>query len=148
MRFQTRQVLEIADISGDTLRNWKKNLPPISSVDGRSVQYTPGQLVGICAVAAVVKNIGLPISRLAPEAEVIFDSIERYTLERARNISMIITATKLYFDVDNSPVTDATFIIVKLNPIWDQIQNAFLEADPRDIAQATMQFAQVEDEAP
>jgi hypothetical protein len=140
MRYQTRQVLELADITGDTLRHWKKQLPPISTVDGRSGQYTPSQLVCICAIASAVSGLGVPISRFSVEAEFVFDTVERYTTDRRRNLSLMVSPTRISFINDDDHVEEETYAVVRLNPIWDRLQNALLEADPEDVSQAALPF--------
>lgn len=142
MRYQTRQVLDLAEIKSDTLRHWKKNLPPIADVDGRSGQYTPSQLVCICAIASAVTGLGVPISRFSAEAEHIFDSIDRYTTDRQRDVSLVISASKISFIKDNEKVDADSYALIRLNPIWDRLQNALLSADPEDISQATLPFGE------
>jgi len=143
MRYQTRQVLDLADITGDTLRHWKKQLPPIAKVDGRSLQYTPSQLVCICAIASAVSGLGIPISRFSAEAETLFDTIERYTTERRQNLSLLVTPSKITFVRDADQIEEATCVLVRLDPIWERIQNALLEADPQDVTQTALPFDSV-----
>ena len=75
MLFQPAQVLEIAGISKDTLRHWKKFIGPISGVDGRRHHYTLTELVGICMIARAIQDLGLQISQFSNHAEKLFQGL-------------------------------------------------------------------------
>src|SRR3954470_23353672 len=72
MRFETAQVLEIAGVTKDTLRHWKKVLTPISQFDGRSAKYSLGDLVAICVIARATQDLGVTISQIAKSADWLF----------------------------------------------------------------------------
>ncbi|WP_299800345.1 hypothetical protein [uncultured Ruegeria sp.] len=41
---------------------------------------------------------------------------------------------------DADQIEEATCVLVRLDPIWERIQNALLEADPQDVTQTALPF--------
>jgi DNA-binding transcriptional MerR regulator len=104
VRFQTYQVLEIVGIGKDTLRTWKEYLPPIKDIDGRIGRYSLGQLLALFVIARASHDIGVPISRFATHADLVFESMEQQALPNASPIVLVVAKHTMFF-VDESTVS-------------------------------------------
>jgi hypothetical protein len=76
MRFFTSQVLASVNISTETLRHWKRALPPIRSRDGRSEGYSFRELATLAIIARAVHDLSVPISRFTAFAGELFTTID------------------------------------------------------------------------
>lgn len=124
MRFETAQVLEIAGVTKDTLRHWRKLLPPIKRFDGRSTKYSLPDLVAICVIARATQELGVTISQIAKSADWLFAEAENRVLaEHYHAIVYLmpdgkgIWATSLLTDLDAA-------IVIRIGPILDRIKSA------------------------
>ncbi|WP_299083997.1 hypothetical protein [uncultured Ruegeria sp.] len=55
-------------------------------------------------------------------------------------MSLLVTPSKITFVRDADQIEEATCVLVRLDPIWERIQNALLEADPQDVTQTALPF--------
>jgi len=93
MRFFTSQVLASVNISTETLRHWKRALPPIRSRDGRSEGYSFRELAALAVIARAVHDLSVPISRFTAFARELFDSID--PMSDAGDYVLCITPTSM-----------------------------------------------------
>jgi DNA-binding transcriptional MerR regulator len=124
MRFETAQVLEIAGISKDTLRHWKKVLQPISRYDGRSAKYSLAELLAICVIARATQDLGVTISQITKSADWLFaEAGNRMLPEHHQAVVYLlpdgggIWSTGLPIEIDAA-------IIIRIGPILDKIRSA------------------------
>jgi DNA-binding transcriptional MerR regulator len=124
MRFETAQVLEIAGVSKDTLRHWKKILAPIGSVDGRSARYSLSELVSICVIARASQELGVAISQVAKSADWLFAAAEDHlAAERRGDIVYLLPDGTGLWSSNTQPIFDAA-ITIRIGPILDRIRLA------------------------
>jgi DNA-binding transcriptional MerR regulator len=135
MRFETAQVLEIAGISKDTLRHWKKVLVPISRLDGRSVRYSLPELVAICVIARATQELGVTISQIAKSADWLFaEANDRLPTDHDGDIIYLLPdgtgvwSPSLLGDIDAA-------IKIRIGPILEKIRLA-----PQQATQAKAQL--------
>jgi DNA-binding transcriptional MerR regulator len=76
MRFETAQVLEITSLRKDTLRHWKRVLPNLRHLDGRSASYSLAELLSILIIARLTQELGVTISQVAKSSEWLFHEVE------------------------------------------------------------------------
>lgn len=69
--FTQVQVRKVLDLLPETIRHWRKVLPPLSRRP-RRVRFSQGDLVALAVVRELVRNLGLNSSALAPSATAIF----------------------------------------------------------------------------
>lgn len=72
MRFNTGQVQELARIKREQFRHWRKTLPQLEGRDGRSDQYTFGDILALATIGVLVQEMGMKISGLKTCASDIF----------------------------------------------------------------------------
>jgi hypothetical protein len=128
MLFQPAQVLEIAGISKDTLRHWKKFIGPIAGVDGRRHQYTLTELVGICMIARAIQDLGLQISQFSGYADMLFlDLTLQLPPSGVPRVLCIVPNGMFFANAAELPDADAVAYI-KILPIIDSV---FSTLDPK-----------------
>ena len=141
MRFQTAQVLEIADISKDTLRHWKRFIPPISDIDGRRRQYTLAELVGICLIAKATQALGFQISQFSQHADALFEKLlTQLPPEGVPQVLCIVPGAIFFGEESVLPDADA-IAYIKIRPILDHVASALRhEAPPPPKLQLSLPF--------
>jgi hypothetical protein len=140
MRFDTAQVLSLADITSETLRHWKRVLPPIYGRDGRSEGYTFQEVAALALIARAVHDLAVPISRFTSAAEDLFGRVAALTHEGADEIILCVTGTEVIFAApDRLPDADS-MAIVRVNPILAALRRS-VSADPQRVeAQLDLPF--------
>jgi hypothetical protein len=86
--FTQAQVREALGLPPETMRHWRKVLPPLASRTRRK-PFTPGDMVALAAIRELVRSVGVNSSALAPCAASIFalcnerpwHSLTQYRLE-------------------------------------------------------------------
>jgi hypothetical protein len=116
MRLETAQVLELLGISKETLRHWKKVLPPLEGRDGRSAGYTFDEVIALALMAAAVRELQVPISRFSPVAHRIFQDVCAHVEDAQTTTVLCVTLGDVaLYPIDKLP-TDATLMLVRLAP--------------------------------
>jgi hypothetical protein len=76
MRFNQSQVLGFTGLSKEAMRHWKTALAPLSGRDGRSADFSLGELLALAALAEATRSLRIPISVITPVAEQFFKLVE------------------------------------------------------------------------
>jgi hypothetical protein len=130
MRFDTAQVLKLVGITSETLRHWKRALPPIYGRDGRSDGYTFQEAAALAVIARAVHDLAVPISRFTPIAEHLFSKVAALAHERGDEVILCITGSDVLFVApDNLPDAD-TMAIVRINSILTTLKRS-VSSDPQ-----------------
>jgi hypothetical protein len=141
MRFQTAQVLQIAQLTKDTLRTWKKVIRPIAEVDGRRRQFTMGELVGLCMLARATHGLGLPISLFARDAEELFRQLQKQIPPAGSPLVLCITPKALSFSQTPDFENESIIALIKIAPILEEVF-AKLRGESPTGAQLDLPFAE------
>ena len=116
MRLETAQVLELLGLSKETLRHWKKVLPPVEGRDGRSAGYTFNEVIALALIASAVRDLQVPISRFSPVAYRIFQEIGSHVEDANTTTVLCVTLGDVaLYPIDMLP-SDPTLMLVRLAP--------------------------------
>jgi hypothetical protein len=93
------QVRQVLNLPTETMRHWRKVLPPLAR-RVRRAPFSHGDLVALAAVRELVRNVGLSSSALAPTAAQIFSlcnekswpALAQYRLEIERQTASLAHA--------------------------------------------------------
>jgi hypothetical protein len=138
MRFQTSQVLEIAGITKDTLRTWKRSIGPISKIDGRSGQFTLSELVGICMLSDAIQGLGIPVSTFSKYADTLFRELQHQLSPGGTPQTLYVLPTHVAFSLNVPDEGIAAY--VKIAPILRRILSAIQHEDFAIDAQLDLPF--------
>ncbi len=142
MRFDTRQILELADISREMLRHWKKALPPLFGRDGRSDRYSYSELVAICVIAQAVTKLTIPVSRFTENAERLFEDIDRQLRPGGVLLVLCILPDQLIFVTEKELLNLEVGSFIRLDVVVDRLNaRAFSEDGQPKQAQLDLPFS-------
>ena len=72
MRFTPSQVVDLAGITAETLRYWKKSMPSLASKRGHAPCYTRAEIVGLIVLRQLTRDFKIDVSALAPQSDALF----------------------------------------------------------------------------
>jgi hypothetical protein len=125
MRFDTAQALKLAGITKETLRHWKRVLPPIYGRDGRSEGYAFHEVVALAVLARAVGELQVPISRFTSKAVQLFSELNAQIQLNDESLILCITRQDIVLVVfDRLPEGEAAMAIVRVAPVLQEIRRA------------------------
>jgi len=71
MRYTPAQLKEALGITEETLRHWRKALPPLKGKRGYSPCFSPGDLLALKVITRL-HGLGISVSQLKPHADTLF----------------------------------------------------------------------------
>lgn len=72
MRFTPAQVVDLAGITAETLRYWKKSMPSLAGKRGHAPCYTRAEIVGLIVIRQLTRDFKMDVSVLAPQSDALF----------------------------------------------------------------------------
>lgn len=141
MRFDTSQILDLAGISKEMLRHWKRALPPLFGRDGRSDRYSYAELVALCAIAQAVTKLTIPVSRFTDNAVWLFEEIERQLKPGGALLILCILPDRLTFLTERELANVEAGSFIRLDVVVDRLSTrAFSEEEQPQEAQLDLPF--------
>jgi hypothetical protein len=122
MRFKRAQILDLLEISPDTLRHWKTALPPISNKDGRGSDYSLAELLSLAIIARATHHLKIQVSLFTDFSTRLFEWMEEVVAQDQWDQVLFITHEEARL-VDPSQVPEADSIIaIKIRPVMEEVQ--------------------------
>jgi DNA-binding transcriptional MerR regulator len=121
MRYDTSQVLALTGITKETLRHWKRVLPPLFGRDGRSEGYTFQEVLALAIIARAVQDLSVPISRFTAIAERLFTEVAAQIQPSGRSLVLCITRNEMAFAAHGELPNAETIAIVRVEPIANKL---------------------------
>ena len=140
MRYDTSQVLTLIGITKETLRHWKRVLPPIFGRDGRSDGYTFQEVLALSIIARAVQDLAVPISRFTLTAESLFNEIAAQIQPSGKPLVLCITRNEMVFTEHDQVPNAETIAIVRVEPIANKLRRAVSEEPIETEAQLDLPF--------
>jgi len=75
MRYTPAQVRDLVVISEETLRHWRKVLPPIKDKRGYAPCFTYGEVLALKIIILLVSEFGMGVRTFSKSADKFFDSV-------------------------------------------------------------------------
>ena len=72
MRFTPAQVVDLAGITAETLRYWKKLMPSLAGKRGHAPCYSRAEIVGLIVIRRLTRDFKVDVSLLAPQSDALF----------------------------------------------------------------------------
>jgi DNA-binding transcriptional MerR regulator len=121
MQFETAQVLEITGVSKDTLRHWKRVIPQLRHLDGRSATYSVSELLSVLVITRLTRDLGVTISQVAKSSEWLFKETERRLQAGAPSgvIHLLPDGHAIWLDEVATDVDAA--IVLSIAPVLEQV---------------------------
>jgi hypothetical protein len=140
MRYDTGQALSLIGITKETLRHWKRVLPPIFGRDGRSEGYAFQEILALSVIARAVQDLAVPISRFTPTAERLFTEIAAQIQPSGKPLVLCITRDDIVFTAHDQLPNAETIAIVRVGPIANTLRRAVSEEPIETEAQLDLPF--------
>ncbi len=140
MRYDTGQALALIGITKETLRHWKRVLPPIFGRDGRSDGYTFQEVLALSVIARAVQDLAVPISRFTSTAERLFENIAAQIQPSGKPLVLCITRDEMAFAAHDQLPNAETMAIVRVEPIASKLRRAVSEEPVETEAQLDLPF--------
>ncbi|SIO28522.1 hypothetical protein [Paraburkholderia phenazinium] len=140
LKLTPQQVSDVAQLPDQTLRHWRKVLPPLVGLNGYAPCFSPGDALALLVVRYLVKAMGISVATLAPASADLFSL--------CRSTSWPLLADRLLVvDVQNGSVhaldRDASFgvpvIVIPMRAFAERLQAAWASSFPSD-DQLSLQF--------
>lgn len=136
MYYTPQQVQKAVGIGQQTLRYWKKALPPLADHRGHSACFSFSDLVALKVVYLLVVRSGMAVSVVSGFAEALFDAC------RATSPHAVSGSTALVIRPDENSVTRLTTsawqterslcIVIPLSSCIDELVDSLREGDQPD----------------
>lgn len=133
MMYSAKQVLEVVEISSQTLRYWKSKLGPLSKQKAYAAQFTAHDIVALCVVRVLVKDFCVDVQRLSAVSDELFAACRQPVWGAQVNLYLVLDL--LAPQIAALPVTDALVIqspaiVVPLAPIAGRVQAKLMGGQP------------------
>lgn len=76
MRYTPAQILDITQMSRETLRYWRNVLPPLGEKKGKTARYSAGDLLALLIIKEMVTAFDMNIAVIAPVSQQIFTTCQ------------------------------------------------------------------------
>ena len=76
MRYTPSQTTELTGLSRETLRYWRKILPPLSGKKGKFSRYSAGDLLALLIINEIVDSLCMNITAVADIANQLFETCQ------------------------------------------------------------------------
>lgn len=122
MRFKPAQVLDLLEISSDTLRHWKKAIVPIATKDGRADGYSMAELLSLAIIARVTHHLKVQVSLFTDFSTKLFEWVEE--MVEAGNFHQVLFIDQSQASLgDPRQIPEADVLLaVKIWPIIEELR--------------------------
>lgn len=134
MKYTPLQIREMVNITQETLRHWRRVLPPLKEQIGYTPCFTAGDALALKIIKEIVESLQVRVQALQPLADELFKicrginwpRLEQQYLVICFSNSMIETryGSKMLQDKDNSAM-----IVISFRPHIDELRSRLTEND-------------------
>ena len=138
MNLTPGQVREVLRLSEETLRHWKRVLPPLRNRNGYRPCFTYGDLLALAVVKSLVEEVGLTVGALATVAEDLFTICNEIGWLSAQRAKLIVqpAAGKVELAQEQRTLKPfGTIIAVDLSGLVETLQQCLSTWHPVDSQQ-------------
>lgn len=131
MNLSPLQAREILRITEETLRYWKRAIPPISNRKGYSPCYSFGDLVSMEVIGVLTRRFGVAIGTITPMADGLFSAIDRAPFLRTNNEFLVISedfkSVQVVEKLDAGAIQSPS-IVLPMRPLVDDMRERVFDA--------------------
>lgn len=131
MNLTPLQVREILQIGEETLRYWKRAVPPISSRKGYSPCYSFSDLVAMEVIGILTRRFGVTIGTITPMAERLFSVLDRAPFLRTSDEFLVISddfqIIQVVGKLDAIAISSPS-IVLPMRPLIDDLRDRVFDA--------------------
>ena len=132
IRYTPGQLRDALQLTKETFRYWKKNLPALNAASGHSPCFGPGDLLATAIVKHATEVAGVSVSRLSSLAEQLF-TLSRSSawvhLERLTAVLSLEEGRVTFSGGEAGVVASGLTVLIPLRPIVAALRERLNEAD-------------------
>ena len=132
MRYTPAQIKEALDLTEETLRHWRRALPPLKGKRGYSPCFSPGELLAL-KVVTCFHGLGISVSQLRPYADELFRACAQAAWFGLEDKVVVYDGQALGIVVAGAEGrwSQEVRIAAPLGPLIRQLRQRLSEDDPR-----------------
>jgi hypothetical protein len=137
------QITDLVQITGETLRHWRKVLPPLHGLKGHGRCFILGDVLALTVVKCLVKELGLQVGTLVKVAPRLFEICRTTSWPKLERMTLLIRPEPGLVEVASKGGTNSprgAFIVVPLRPLMENIRRELLENEPGDAGQIPLRL--------
>ncbi|MHB1529883.1 MAG: hypothetical protein ACYCXT_10720 [Acidiferrobacteraceae bacterium] len=140
LKLTPQQVVQVAQLSDQTLRHWRRVLPPLAGLNGYTPCFAPGDALALLVVRHLVKVMGISVGALASASTGLFDLCRNTSWPHLSDRSLLIQVELGAVSIlTRAPDLEEPAILVPMRPFAEQLQAAWASSFP-PIDQPPLQF--------
>ena len=131
LKLTPQQVSEVARLPDQTLRHWRKVLPPLAGLNGYAPCFSPGDALALLVMRHLVKEMGIGVAALATASTDLFALCRSTSWPLLADQSLVVDVaggTARVFD-RNGDFT-SPLIVIPMRTFAEQLQAAWASSFP------------------
>jgi hypothetical protein len=126
-----QQVVQVAQLSDQTLRHWRRVLPPLAGLNGYTPCFSPGDALALLVVRHLVRVMGISVGTLASASTGLFDLCRNTSWPHLSDRSLLIQVELGTVNIlTRTPDLEEPAILVPMRPFAEQLQAAWASSFP------------------
>lgn len=128
LRLTPAQVVELTQVTDETLRHWRKVLAPLRGFSGRGPCFLPGDALALMIVRCLVKDLGLQVRMLAGLAPRLFEICRTTSWPKLVGVVLLLRPDRDMVEAvqDGKLTSDGVSIVVPVRYFTDALQGNLL----------------------
>jgi hypothetical protein len=140
LKLTPQQVAEVAQLSDQTLRHWRRVLPPLAGLNGYTPCFAPGDALALLVVRHLVKVMGISVSALASASISLFDLCRNTSWPQLADRRLLVLIERGAVNIlTGDPELEEPAILVPMRPFALQLQAAWACSLP-SVDQLSLKF--------
>jgi hypothetical protein len=141
LRLTPQQVAHVAQLSDQTLRHWRRVLPPVAGLNGYTPCFTPGDALALLVIRHLVKVMGISVGALAAASTDLFSLCRNTSWPQLADRCLLVQVERGEVTLlTRAPDLDSPAILIPMRPFADQLQAAWATSFPT-LEQLPLQLA-------
>jgi len=123
------QLRNVAAISQETFRHWKRALPPLCRGSGRSGRFTAGNLLAVVIIRGLTSDFSIRVGAISPIATPLFgicNATPWPNLERGKLMINLADGDLQFLQETAHVISEKPTLVVPLRPMVEYLRSALL----------------------
>jgi len=133
--YTPRQLRNVAAISQEAFRHWKKVLPPLCRGSGRGGRFSAGDLLAVVIIRGLTSDFSIRVGAISPIATPLFgicNATPWPNLERSKLTISLVDDDLQFLQETAHVICGKPIIVVPLRPMVEYLRSALLAEEGAD----------------
>jgi hypothetical protein len=137
MKYTPLQIKQICDIPQETLRHWRKVLPPLKERLGYAPCFTAGDALALSIIKEIVETLHVRVQALQSVSEDLFNVCRGINWLRLEKQHVVVLLSEMRVEVcQGSTITEhaakGAILVINPKPHIDHLRNMLTESNSQD----------------